>query len=218
MVGFNRRFDPGFRRARLQVESGKIGELRLVKITSRDPAPPPPDYIASSGGLFLDMTIHDFDMARYLVGSEVVEIFAKADVLIDKQIGELGDVDTAVVLLTFENGCLGVIDNSRQASYGYDQRLEVFGSAGMVQVDNCRHDTHQLSDALGTHQALLMDFFMDRYAESFSAEMAAFVEAVARNQEVPVSGEDGLQSVAIGLAAKRSVAENRLVKLAEILG
>ncbi|HUV13153.1 MAG TPA: inositol 2-dehydrogenase [Acidobacteriota bacterium] len=217
MVGFNRRFDPGFRKARVQVEDGKVGEPHLVKITSRDPGPPPPEYISVSGGIFLDMTIHDFDMARYIVGSEVVEVFAKGRVLIDKQIGELGDVDTALILLTFENGCLGVIDNSRKASYGYDQRLEIFGSAGMVQVDNCRRDTHELSDATGSHKAVLLDFFMDRYIEAYAEEMKVFVQAVAGEIEVPVSGEDGLRSVAIGLAAKKSVAENRPVKLAEIL-
>jgi myo-inositol 2-dehydrogenase/D-chiro-inositol 1-dehydrogenase len=217
MVGFNRRFDPSFREARAQVESGKVGEPHLLKITSRDPGPPPPEYISVSGGLFLDMTIHDFDMARFIVGSDVVEVFAKADVLIDQQIGDLGDVDTAVILLTFKNGCLGVIDNSRKTSYGYDQRLEIFGSGGMVQVDNCRHDTHQLSDATGTHQALLLDFFMDRYIESYASEMKAFIRAVAGEIQLPVSGEDGLLSVAIGLAAKKSVAENRPVKLAEIL-
>jgi myo-inositol 2-dehydrogenase/D-chiro-inositol 1-dehydrogenase len=138
--------------------------------------------------------------------------------MVDKQIGELGDVDTAVILLAFENGCLGVIDNSRKASYGYDQRLEVFGSLGMVQVDNCRRDTHQISDATGSHKALLLDFFLDRYIEAYAEEMKAFVQAVAGKIEVPVSGEDGLRSVAIGLAAKKSVAENRPVKLAETLG
>ncbi|UCF38294.1 MAG: inositol 2-dehydrogenase [Acidobacteriota bacterium] len=216
MVGYNRRFDPNHSKARQMVETGKIGAPHLLKITSRDPAPPPPEYCAVSGGMFLDMTIHDFDLARYVMGSEVKEVFARATSLVDERIGQSGDVDTAVITLDFENGAIGVIDNSRRAVYGYDQRLEVFGSAGMVQIDNTRHDTHEFFGAEGTQRALLHDFFMDRYREAFAVEMGAFVESIRMGREVPVTGHDGLLSVAIALAAKKSVADNRPVHIDEV--
>jgi myo-inositol 2-dehydrogenase/D-chiro-inositol 1-dehydrogenase len=218
MVGFNRRFDPGFKRAQRMVAAGKLGEPELLRITSRDSRPPPAGYIAGSGGMFLDMTIHDFDLARYVMGSEIIEVYARAAVLVDPEIGAQGDVDTAVITLSFASGALGVIDNSRRTCYGYDQRLEIFGSGGMVRVENCRTDTHELFNEQGTHQALPLDFFMDRYIEAYAGEMKAFVQGVTAGERLPVSGEDGLRSVAIGLAAGKSAAEHRPVEVSEILG
>jgi len=216
MVGFNRRFDPNFEKVREIVAAGKIGEPNVLRITSRDPGPPPENYIRSSGGIFLDMTIHDFDMARYLVGSEVTEVYAKAAVLVDSVFEKAGDWDTAVVTLTFENGALGSIDNSRKAIYGYDQRVEVFGSEGMVTVKNNAPNTHVYSDRTGIHSALPLNFFMERYKESYLKEMRAFVDAVERQQPVPVDGNDGLMAVVIALAAAKSAREQRPVKLTEV--
>ncbi len=216
MVGFNRRFDPNFLKVRETVASGQIGAPHVLKITSRDPAPPPETYIRASGGVFLDMTIHDFDMARYLIGSDVTEVYARATVLVDPVFERAGDWDTAVVTLAFENGALGTIDNSRQAVYGYDQRVEVFGSEGMVTVANNTPDNHIRLDRTGTHSSLPLNFFMDRYTESYLREMRAFVEAIQRNEPVPVTSNDGLMAVVIGLAAAKSVRENRPVKLAEL--
>ena len=217
MIGFNRRWDPNYAKVKQVVSDGKIGEPHILKITSRDPSPPPPEYIAVSGGMFLDMTIHDFDMARFVVGSEVTEVYARANVLVDPAIGQAGDVDTAVTVLYFENGAIGTIDNSRQAVYGYDQRLEVFGSEGMVEIGNDTHDTHTYINKEGSQGPLPLDFFMDRYVESYAIEMEAFIKALLNDEKVPVPGREGLISVAIGLAAKKSVNENRPVKLAEIL-
>ena len=217
MIGFNRRFDPNYAKVQQMVKDGKIGAPHILKITSRDPAPPPAEYVAVSGGMFLDMTIHDFDMARFVVGSEISEVYAKTNVLIDPAIGKAGDVDTAVTILYFENGAIGTIDNSRKAVYGYDQRLEVFGSEGMVKIDNNTHDTHAYFNKEGAHGPLPLDFFMDRYVQSYANEMEAFINAVLIDEIVPVPGKDGLISVAIGLAAKRSALENRPVKIDEIL-
>ncbi|MDR3267759.1 MAG: inositol 2-dehydrogenase [Tannerella sp.] len=218
MVGFNRRFDPNFKKVHDMVAAGKIGDPSILKITSRDPAPPAPQYIAVSGGMFLDMTIHDFDMARYIVGSEITEVYVKAAVLVDPEIGNAGDVDTAIITLTFANGALGVIDNSRKAVYGYDQRLEIFGTKGMVTADNNFPDNHRYFTEDGISGALPLNFFMDRYIEAYSNELKAFCDAIINNKPVPVGGEDGLISVAVGLAAKKSVAESRAVKLSEIIG
>ncbi|MGF7140209.1 inositol 2-dehydrogenase [Roseimarinus sediminis] len=216
MVGFNRRFDPNFMKIRSMVADGKIGEPHILKITSRDPAPPPAEYSAVSGGMFMDMTIHDFDMARYIVGSEVDEVFVKAAVLVDDEIGKAGDVDTAIITLTFKNGAIGVIDNSRKAVYGYDQRVEIFGSEGMVSNDNNFPENHRYYSVDGIHRSLPLNFFMDRYTESYANEMKLFCNAVLNNEEVLVSGEDGLVSVAIALAAKKSYEENRPVKISEV--
>ncbi len=216
MVGFNRRFDPNFSKVRELVQTGKLGAPQILRITSRDPAPPPESYIRASGGLFLDMTIHDFDMARYLVGSEVTEVYARAGVLVDPVFERAGDWDTAVVTLTFASGAMGVIDNSRKAVYGYDQRVEVFGSEGMVTVTNDTPDSHIHLNRTGTHSSLPLNFFMERYTESYLREMRAFVDAVREGTPVPVGGQDGLMAVVIGLAAAKSVRENRPVKLSEI--
>jgi myo-inositol 2-dehydrogenase/D-chiro-inositol 1-dehydrogenase len=215
-VGFNRRFDPSFRRVRQLVAEGKIGEPHLLRITSRDPAPPPLEYIQTSGGIFLDMTIHDFDMARYLMGSEVEEVYAAGAVLVDPKIGELGDLDTALITLRFHNGAIGAIDNSRKAAYGYDQRVEVFGSQGMAAAGNETPDRHRYSNAEGVHGPLPLYFFLERYQESYRAEMLAFVDCVLQGQDPPVTGIDGRIPVVMGLAARRSALENRPVRLSEV--
>jgi len=216
MVGFNRRFDPNFLKVRETIASGLVGEPQVLRITSRDPGPPPEQYLRASGGIFLDMTIHDFDMARYLMGSEVAEVYTKAAVLIDPMFARADDFDTAVITLTFENGAFAVIDNSRKAVYGYDQRVEMFGSGGMVTVTNNTPDSHILCDRVGIHTALPLNFFLERYADSYLTEMRAFVEAVVNQTPVPVGGEDGLKAAAIAVAAGKSARENRPVKLSEI--
>jgi len=217
MVGFNRRFDPNFHRIHEMVIAGKIGEPHILKITSRDPAPPPAQYVAGSGGMFLDMTMHDFDMARYIVGSEVSEVYARTAVLVDPEISKAGDIDTAIINLSFENGALGVIDNSRKAVYGYDQRLEIFGSAGMVNVDNNYPDNHRYYNAEGVHKNLPLNFFMDRYLEAYANEMNEFCSCIIHDLEPSVNGKDGYMAVAIALAANKSRLENRPVKMSEVL-
>ena len=215
-IGFNRRFDPNFRRVQELVEAGEIGQPHLLRITSRDPEPPPAEYVRVSGGIFLDMTIHDFDMARFLIGSEVEEIYAAGEVLVDPAIGEAGDIDTAVITLRFANGALGTIDNSRKAVYGYDQRVEVFGSGGMVTVANNTLDKAVVSDAQGVHGPLPLFFFVERYTEAYVAEMSEFVDCVLNDTEPLVGGRDGRIPVVMGYAAKKSYAEKRPVKLTEV--
>jgi myo-inositol 2-dehydrogenase/D-chiro-inositol 1-dehydrogenase len=216
MIGFNRRFDPNFRRVHDAVASGAVGEPHLLRITSRDPAPPPAEYVRVSGGIFLDMTIHDFDMARFLVGREVESVYAAGGVLVDPAIGQAGDVDTAVVTLHFAGGALGVIDNSRQAVYGYDQRVEVFGSGGLVSADNAYPNTATISDARRVHRDLPLNFFMDRYVESYVNEMRAFVGCIVDDTPPPVTGLDGRIPVVMGYAAKRSLVDGRPVSLSEV--
>ncbi|MEJ2208061.1 MAG: inositol 2-dehydrogenase [Anaerolineae bacterium] len=216
MIGFNRRFDPNFARVREMVAGGEIGEPHLLRITSRDPAPPPIEYVAVSGGIFLDMTIHDFDMARYLIDSEVERVYAAGGVRVDAAIGQAGDVDTAVVTLHFADGTLGVIDNSRQAVYGYDQRVEVFGSAGVVSADNAYPNTVTVSDAVRVRRDLPLNFFMERYTESYVNELRAFVSCIVDDTPPPVTGHDGRVPVVMGYAAKRSVEEGRPVALSEV--
>jgi myo-inositol 2-dehydrogenase/D-chiro-inositol 1-dehydrogenase len=216
MIGFNRRFDPNFRRVRQIVAAGEVGEPHLLRITSRDPAPPPIEYVQVSGGIFLDMTIHDFDMARFLMGREVEAIYAAGGVLVDPAIGLAGDVDTAAITLHFDGGALGVIDNSRQAVYGYDQRVEVFGSGGVVSADNAYPNTARVSDAQRVHRDLPLNFFMDRYVESYVEEMRAFVDCIVNDAPVPVTGLDGRIAVVMGYAAKKSLVEGRPVRLDEI--
>jgi len=217
MVGFNRRFDPNFAKIKSLVSEGKIGDPQILKITSRDPGPPPPEYIKNSGGLFLDMVIHDFDMARFIANDEVSEVYSRGSVMIDDKIGELGDIDTAVTILQFVNGAIGVIDNSRKAVYGYDQRLEIFGSKGMAKIDNNLPENHEFFNDQGSYKSLPLPFFMERYTESYYQEMAEFISAIKNEETLTVTGNDGLMSVAIGLAAKKSVQENRPVKIEEIL-
>ena len=217
MLGFNRRFDPDFLQARRSIEAGRIGDIQIIKITSRDPGLPPLDYIKNSGGLFMDMAIHDFDMARYMMGKEVKEVYSRGLVLVDKQVGEVGDVDTALTTLIFEDDTYAVIDNSRKAIYGYDQRLEVFGNKGMIQVDNNQHNRNVISDADGIHHSLPLDFFMDRYAASYLNEIQFFVDALSKNEPIPVGGNDGLKATIIAVAAKKSVLEGRPVAISEII-
>lgn len=212
-VGFNRRFDHNFKKVRDLIKEGKIGQPHIVRITSRDPAPPPIEYVKVSGGIFLDMTIHDFDMARYLSGSEVTEVYTQAAVLVDPAIGEAGDVDTAVVVLKFENGAIGVIDNSRKATYGYDQRVEVFGSNGCITVSNDTPSSAILSTGDGVSSEKPKYFFLERYKDSFIDEMRDFFEAVINGTETPVTGIDGLKPVLIGLAAKESYETGKPVSL-----
>ncbi len=216
-VGFNRRFDHNFKSIRTAVESGKIGDPHILKITSRDPAAPPIEYVKVSGGLFLDMTIHDFDMARYLVNSDVTEIFVQADVLINEEIGKAGDVDTALISMKMENGTLAVIDNSRRAVYGYDQRAEVFGSKGMIATSNDLPSTAVFSGEDGVTGEKPLYFFLERYMNSFKEEINEFVNSIINDTPVPVSVHDGLKSVMIGLAAKKSYKEGRPVKISEII-
>ena len=215
-VGFNRRFDANYRRVRQAIAEEEIGRPWLLRITSRDPAPPPLDYIALSGGLFLDMTIHDFDMARFLIGSEVEEVYTTAAVLVDDAIGAAGDVDTAVLLLRFANGVIGTIENSRQAVYGYDQRVEVLGSAGAIDTANNYPNTAVISDRRGVRRDLPLNFFLERYADSYVAELTAFVDAIRHDTPPPVTGHDGRVPVALALAAATSVREHRPVRPSEV--
>lgn len=215
-VGFNRRFDHNFAAIRKAYDDGKIGEAHILKITSRDPEPPNPAYIKVSGGIFLDMTIHDFDMACFLTDSDVEELYVNSAVLVDPAIGEQGDVDTAIITMKMANGALAVIDNSRKAAYGYDQRAELFGSKGMVATSNDAVSSAVISNADGVTGEKPLFFFLERYMGSFSEEMRQFTEAVINDTEVPVGIHAGLQSVKIGLAARKSVEEHRPVKISEI--
>jgi myo-inositol 2-dehydrogenase/D-chiro-inositol 1-dehydrogenase len=215
-IGFNRRFDPAHASVRDAVLSGEVGKLHLVRISSRDPAPPPLDYVKTSGGIFLDMTIHDFDMARYLTGSEVVEVFARGAIRVEPEYAQAGDVDTALVTLVHEDGCLTAIDNSRRAAYGYDQRAEVFGSDGMAASDNPLAHTGVILTAQGTRRPPLPYFFLERYVPSYMREWEAFVHAVKAGVAPPVSIEDARAPLVIGLAAWRSLREGRPVAIAEV--
>jgi myo-inositol 2-dehydrogenase / D-chiro-inositol 1-dehydrogenase len=215
-VGFNRRFDSNFRRVRKAIQTGEIGEPSLMHIVSRDPAPPPVEYVRVSGGMFLDMTIHDFDMARFLMGDEVEEVYTLAGVRVNPAIGEAGDVDTAVITLKFAGGAIGTIDNSRRAAYGYDQRVEVLGSKGSIETMNNFGNQAVISDGSSVRRDLPLNFFMDRYTESFLNEVSEFVDAVLHGKPVPVTGQDGRAPVVIALAAAKSHKERRPVCLREI--
>jgi myo-inositol 2-dehydrogenase/D-chiro-inositol 1-dehydrogenase len=218
MVGFNRRFDPAHHAVRDAVTSGEIGDPHLMRITSRDPAPPPLTYVMVSGGIFLDMTIHDFDMARFVTGSEVLEVYAQGAVRVEPSFAEAGDVDTAVVTLRHANECLTTIDNSRQAVYGFDQRVEVFGSKGMAASENPFAYTSVVRTAGGTRTPTLPYFFRERYIPSYLREWSAFVDAVRSRATPPVTGADGRAPLVIGLAAWRSLREHRPVAVTEIDG
>ena len=213
-VGFNRRFDAGHMRLKQAVDSSEIGQPHMLTIISRDPSPPPMDYIKVSGGLLMDMTIHDFDMCRFLLG-EVEEMYVMADVLVDSSIGEAGDIDTAKVLLRFENRAIGAIENSRQAAFGYDQRVEIFGSLGSAQTANVHPNTVTVSDGKSVRRDLPFYFFLERYYDSYVNEMTAFVDAIENDHDVPVNGNDGRVPVVMAMAGNRSLRENRPVKLSE---
>ena len=216
-IGFNRRFDHNHGKVQRLTAEGKLGQIEIIKITSRDPEPPSPEYAASSGGLYIDMMIHDFDMAMYLAGCDVTEVYAMGTSLVDKRIGEAGDVDTAIVTLTFENGAIGVIDNSRRAAYGYDQRVEVFGSLGMASEDNDCDSTVKLSTKDSVSGDKPQFFFLERYMASFTEELKQFIDAIENDTEVPVGIHAGLMSVVLAKAAKKSLDEHRPVKISEIL-
>ncbi len=215
-VGFNRRFDTNFIRVREAITSGEIGEPHMLRITSRDPTPPPIEYIKVSGGIFLDMTIHDFDMARYLINDEVVEIYVMGGVRVDPKIGEVGDIDTAIITLRFQNGVIATIDNSREAVYGYDQRVEVFGSKGMVHAGNPLTDTVTFSGSDGIHTTSPPYFFVERYKDAYLSELQAFIRCVQENTQPLVTGADGRAPIVMGYAALKSLRENRPVLLSEI--
>jgi len=203
-VGFNRRFDRNFKHVHEVVADGGIGDVQIVKVTSRDPEAPPVSYVKVSGGIYVDMTIHDFDMVRYLSGSEVTEVSAVGTCLIDPEIGKAGDVDTCIITLKFANGALGVIDNSRQAAYGYDQRIEVFGSKGQIMADNETANNTTLYTSEGVYKEKPLFFFLERYNEAFIEEEKEFVDACLNDKDTPVGAFDGLQPVLIAIAAQKS--------------
>ncbi|MBQ7202533.1 MAG: inositol 2-dehydrogenase [Eubacterium sp.] len=214
-IGFNRRYDHNFAHIKALANEGKLGDLQIIKITSRDPEAPPVNYVKVSGGIFLDMTVHDFDMARF-IGGEVEEVYANATVMVDPAIGECGDVDTALVALKFKSGAIGVIDNCRRACYGYDQRLEVFGSGGQASAANDTPTNVSYINENGNVTDKPLYFFLERYMQSFVDEMTEFVNAVVNDVDTKTTVNDGLEALRLGLAAKLSVAEHRPVKLDEI--
>jgi myo-inositol 2-dehydrogenase/D-chiro-inositol 1-dehydrogenase len=211
MIGFNRRFDVNFANARAQIDAGAVGSVELVQITSRDPGPPPVEYIKRSGGLFRDMMIHDFDMARFLLNEEIVSVSATGSVLVDPAIGAAGDVDTASATLRTKSGKIAVITNSRRATYGYDQRIEVHGSKGAVSAANVHNNTVTLATKDGFQNAPLLDFFMERYAVAYRTELQSFVKAIETGGALSPSGLDGLKAVELADAAVKSAATGAAV-------
>lgn len=212
-VGFNRRFDHNFAKLKELINAGKIGDPNIIKITSRDPQAPPIEYVKVSGGMFLDMTIHDFDMATFLSGSRISEVYVQGACMVDPKIGEVGDVDTAIVSLKFENGCIGVIDNSREAAYGYDQRVEVFGRKGYVMADNDTDTTVRIASNDGVVEEKPKYFFLERYMDAYINEMQQFIDCLVKDKEVPVGAKEGLYSVLVGLAATKSLKEGKPIKI-----
>ena len=215
-VGFNRRFDHNFEAVQSAVAAGKIGDIHVIKVTSRDPEPPSAEYVKVSGGMFLDMTIHDFDMVRFLAGCNATEVYTEAAVLVDPAIGEAGDVDTAVITLKMENGAIAVIDNSRKAVYGYDQRAEVFGSKGMVATGNDTASAAVISNENGVTGEVPLHFFLERYMAAYAKEVKCFIDAIVNDTDTPLGVMDGLEPVLMGLAAKKSMEEHRPVKISEV--
>jgi myo-inositol 2-dehydrogenase/D-chiro-inositol 1-dehydrogenase len=216
-VGFNRRFDPAHASVQQAVAAGEIGAPLLVRISSRDPVPPSLDYVRTSGGLFLDMTIHDFDMARFVTGSEVVEVFARGAVRVAPEFADAGDIDTAMVTLVHENGCLTAIDNCRATTYGFDQRVEAFGSAGMAASENPPAHTGVLTTGAGARHEALPHFFLERYLPSYEREWQAFVQALQSGTPPPVGAADARAPLVIGLAALQSLREGRAVRVDEVM-
>jgi myo-inositol 2-dehydrogenase/D-chiro-inositol 1-dehydrogenase len=217
MLGFNRRYDPTHRSVRDSVANGVVGDVHIARITSRDPAPPPVAYAKVSGGIFIDMTIHDFDMARYVVGSEIVSVYATGAVRIVPEFAEIGDLDTVAIMLQHANGAITMIDNSRQAVYGYDQRVEVFGSKGLVGSDNPLMTSTISRNENGTQLAKMPYFFLDRYIPAYIAEWNEFMGVATGKIQPVVTGADGRASLVAGLAAWKSVREGRVVKTSEIV-
>ena len=213
MVGFQRRFDPDFMALKAAIDAGRIGTVEMITLTSRDPGPPPAAYIKVSGGIFKDMTIHDFDVARWLLGEEVSSVMAAASVLTDPEIGKLGDYDSVNVILTTASGKQCTITNTRRATYGYDQRIEVHGSKGSVSAENHRESRIEIANAEGYLRPPLLNFFMSRYVAAYAAEIAAFVQAVAEGKAPPTTGEDGLKALELAAAALESVKTGRAVRL-----
>lgn len=216
MVGFNRRFDPNFAALKASLEAGDIGKTELLSITSFDPAPPPVSYIKTSGGLFRDMMIHDFDMANFIMGEAPVSVMATASCVVDPEIGAAGDVDTAVVTLSYADGRIAVIKNSRRAAYGYDQRVELLGAQGLLQAQNMLENTVVKSTDKGVTGAKPTYFFLERYMAAYAAEWASFVDAVTNGTALPVTLSDGIDALAMAEAATRSAQSAMPVKLAEI--
>jgi myo-inositol 2-dehydrogenase/D-chiro-inositol 1-dehydrogenase len=213
MVGFNRRFDPNFAAVKARIDQGAVGEVEIVQITSRDPGPPPLSYIARSGGLYRDMMIHDFDMARFLLDEEPIAVSAFGAALVDKAIGEAGDVDTAVVILQTKSGKVAEISNSRRATYGYDQRVEVHGSKGMLRAENVHESTVEFAGAHGFASDKVLNFFLERYAGAYRDEIAAFVAAVSSGKAPSPSGQDGLRAQLLADAADQSRRTGQVVRL-----
>jgi len=213
MIGFNRRFDPNFAALQARVASGAVGSVEIVTVISRDPGPPPISYIGRSGGLYRDMMIHDFDIMRFMLGEEPVELHAYGSALVDPAIGEAGDVDTAVVILRTESGKLGQISNSRRAAYGYDQRIEVHGSEGLARADNVHESTVEIAGKLGFSKDPVLNFFLERYAEAYRRELAAFIEAVSTGRPPSPSGQDGLSAQRLADAATQSRETGRPVQI-----
>ncbi|KQN72577.1 inositol 2-dehydrogenase [Devosia sp. Leaf64] len=218
MVGFNRRFDPHFQAVKQAIDEGQVGTVEMVTITSRDPGAPPVDYIKRSGGIFRDMTIHDFDMARFMLGEEIETVTAQGSVLVDPAIGEAGDYDSVSVMLSTASGKHATISNSRRATYGYDQRVEVHGSKGAVAIENQRPVSIEVANAAGYTRPPLHDFFMTRYTEAYAREISSFIDFVESKTPASPSGTDGLIALALADAALKSVKEGRAVKVSEITG
>jgi myo-inositol 2-dehydrogenase/D-chiro-inositol 1-dehydrogenase len=216
MIGFNRRFDKNFRRVKEVVKSGQIGEPHMVKVTAHDPATPPIEYVKTSGGMFIDMSIHDWDMVCFQAGSKVDEVYACGAVLIDPEIGKAGDIDTAVIILKLKNGAIGIIDNSRQAVFGYDQRVEVYGSKGCVTAGNEPSNTVRIYTAEKTHEDNIPYFFLERYMESYAAELQYFIDCIRNDKHPSPNGNEGYQTVLVAKAVEKSNRENRPVKISEI--
>jgi len=217
MIGFNRRFDHNFQRARQAVTSGEIGAPHIIKITSRDPAPPPLEFVRHSGGLFFDMTIHDWDMACFLAGDMVSEVYAMGEAIIDPNLKGI-DIDTAVATLKFTNGAMALIDNSRQAKYGYDQRVEVFGSEGAVWVENDTPNSAKIFTKSAIYADKIHHFFLERYMQSYTDEIVHFFDCLRNHLPPRITGQDGLNAVLIAKAAHISLVEHRPVKLSELNG
>ena len=216
-IGFNRRFDHNFRKIKKLRDDGTLGEIQIIRITSRDPEPPSPEYAKTSGGMFLDMTIHDFDMACYQANSEVDEVYAMGAVTVDPEIGKAGDIDTAIVTLKFKNGAMAVIDNCRKAVYGYDQRVEVFGTNGAAATENDRETMVQISTKDAVCEDKPLFFFLERYMQSFRDEIKSFINAILNDRPVEVNIDDGLRPILIAIAANKSMKENRPVKISEVM-